>query len=134
MNSKIARLALNDLVIPTLAAYIWTLPIIIYYFDVVSLIAPVANAIIAPLIPLAMLTGFITGLWHMIFPQVEIISFFAWLVLATILKLIKLTASVPWAQISITGLSSSGVLILYTLLIVITKKPWVVLVKNKKEN
>lgn len=43
----------------TLAAILWTLPVSIVYFGNISLIAPLANLLVPPSIPLLMLGGFI---------------------------------------------------------------------------
>jgi competence protein ComEC len=47
----------------TIAAHIATIPIIAIGFGVVSNVAIVANVLVVPLVPLAMLLTFVTGLW-----------------------------------------------------------------------
>jgi competence protein ComEC len=46
----------------TLAALIMTLPLTISVFRQISIVAPLTNVLVAPLIPLAMLSGFIATL------------------------------------------------------------------------
>lgn len=47
----------DDYIIPSMVAYLATLPIILIYFDKVTLVAPLVNILIAPLVPLAMALG-----------------------------------------------------------------------------
>lgn len=51
---------LSDYLYPTLAATIATMPIILYHFGRVSLISPLANILILPLVPLIMLLSALT--------------------------------------------------------------------------
>ncbi len=54
--------------IPTVSAQFAVLPLILYRFENFSLIAPLANILVLPVIPLAMLLGFIAGLTHFLAP------------------------------------------------------------------
>jgi len=47
----------------TIAAHIVTIPIIAIGFGVVSNVAVIANVLVVPLVPLAMLLTFISGVW-----------------------------------------------------------------------
>lgn len=47
---------------PSLAAQIFTVPIIFYYFRQISLIAPLTNVLVAPFIPSLMIFGFLTAI------------------------------------------------------------------------
>lgn len=51
---------INEWLAPTLAAQLTTLPIITYYFGKISLIAPLVNFLIAPLVPIIMIGGLIS--------------------------------------------------------------------------
>lgn len=48
---------------PTLAAQIFTAPIIFFYFKQISLISPLTNVLVAPLIPPLMVAGFLTAIF-----------------------------------------------------------------------
>lgn len=50
---------LNGYLAPTLAALVFSTPLLVYQFERLSLIAPVANLLVLPIIPLAMGLGFI---------------------------------------------------------------------------
>ncbi len=42
----------------TMAAYVWTLPVIMWHFDGISLISPLVNLVVLPMIPYLMLGSF----------------------------------------------------------------------------
>ncbi len=54
-------LKLKEALLATLSAQLAVLPLALYYFHQFSLVAPLANMLIAPLIPFAMLFGFAVG-------------------------------------------------------------------------
>jgi competence protein ComEC len=85
---------------PTVAAQVFTLPVILYNFERLSLIAPMANLIILPLVPFTMLAGFLVGLFGLfLFPLARLISWPAIIILEFVVKTIHLFANVPLAQI-----------------------------------
>lgn len=96
---------LADELRPTLAAITWTLPISIVYFGNVSLIAPLANLLIPPSIPLLMLGGFVT----FVFSWIPGLDFLVWL-LATlvgyftsfVLWVTDMLAHIPFAALPVT--------------------------------
>jgi competence protein ComEC len=54
---------LRDIFSITLSAQIFTLPVIIYNFETISLIAPLTNLLISPIIPFLMSFGFLAALF-----------------------------------------------------------------------
>lgn len=82
----------------TLSAQIFALPIILMSFGRFSLISPVANVLIVPLIPLAMLFGFVAVVVSTIsFDIGFIIAMPAWLVLEVASGITRLLAKLPMA-------------------------------------
>jgi competence protein ComEC len=61
----------------TLAAQIFVLPVILYNFENLSVISPLANVLVLPIIPLTMLLGFLTLIFSFIFYPLAAI--FSWL-------------------------------------------------------
>jgi len=55
-------LQLRDYLTTTLSAQFAVLPLILYRFETFSLIAPLANILVLPIIPLAMLIGFLSAI------------------------------------------------------------------------
>ena len=89
---------LIKLLIETLCAQILTLPLILMIFGQLSIVAPITNLIILPLVPIAMLVCFVAGLAGMIVPAW--CGWFAWpaqLMLNSMLKIIDDFASLSWA-------------------------------------
>lgn len=83
----------------TIAAHIVTVPIIAVSFGTVSNVAVIANILVVPLVPLAMLLTFISGL--IAISGVSILNFIAeptsWL-LGYMTKVAQFVAEIPWAQ------------------------------------
>lgn len=89
----------------TLAAQVMALPIIVFNFERLSLIAPLANLLVAFALPLAMLFGFIAVilsffLYHLALGFAYITSAF----LAYIIFIIEWMAKVPYASVDISGM------------------------------
>lgn len=86
----------------SLAAHLATAPLIIYTFESFSIIAPLANIIILPFIPLAMLVSFLAAAVGVLAPTA-----YYWLTvpfnqaLITILQMIKLLAAIPHASVKL---------------------------------
>lgn len=85
----------------TLAAQIAVLPIIIFNFGLVSIISPVVNVLVLPVVPLAMLGGFLSGIFGMVFlPLGNILSIFSFVILKYILIVIEIFGNLKIAAIS----------------------------------
>src|SRR3989344_1654201 len=82
----------------TLAAQIAVLPLLVVNFGQLSLIAPLANILVLPVIPLTMLAGFVAALAGLIFLSLgKILGWAAWLFLSYEIKIIELLAKIPLA-------------------------------------
>ena len=89
-----------QLFVETTSAQLVTLPIIVAIFGQLSVVALLANLLILPLIPLAMLLTFITGLAGFVTPAVQgIIAWLAQALLSVIVRVVEWCASLPGAQI-----------------------------------
>lgn len=86
----------------TLSAQIMTLPIILFSFGRFSLIAPLANILILPIIPLTMLFGFLAGIIGLISLKIAtVVVFPAWLALSYQIWVVKILALLPLASLSL---------------------------------
>lgn len=86
----------------TLSAQIMTLPVILFGFGRFSLIAVLANVLILPVIPSAMLFGFLAGLIG--FVSLKIAAIFilpAWFLLSYQIWVVKILSFLPFASISL---------------------------------
>ncbi len=91
----------RELLAATLAAQLGVMPLLLSLFGEISLIAPLANLMVAPMVPIAMLLAFLTvipGSFLSIFGG--LIAFFTWNLLHINLVIIKLLAAIPGASIA----------------------------------
>lgn len=97
---------LTIVLLETLAAELMTLPLIMMSFNQLSLIALLANALIVPLVPYAMLLASIAGGAGALIPQLA--GWFAWparLLLTYMLDVVHLLAAIPsmFVKVSISA-------------------------------
>lgn len=94
-------LAIRESLTATVAAQIATLPLSMLVFRQVSLVAPLANVLVAPLIPLAMLCGFLGTVigfaWE---PLGMPVSYLAWGLLNAIVTIGKTAGVLPFASVT----------------------------------
>ena len=111
---------LKNLLAMTLAAQIFTLPILIYNFGYMSLVAPITNVLIVPLLPYIMILGFIFGLIAMIWQSLAWLFFFPlWFVLAYLTKIIDFFSNFSFSSLTLE-ISWVWLLISYLILGLIT--------------
>lgn len=88
----------------TLSATVLTAPLILYYFQRFSLIAPFSNILVAPFIPLSMFFGFFSVFLLVFFPILgNIFGYLAWFFLSLILFFVHWLSLIPYASISLGG-------------------------------
>jgi competence protein ComEC len=93
----------------SLAAQLATLPLILLHFGRLSVISPLANLLMAPIVPLAMLgalLGAIAGLGvgiPLVGPAAALVNLVAWLPLAAMVRSAGLLADVPYASLELAG-------------------------------
>ena len=103
----------------TLGAQVTTMPIIIMNFGRLSLIAPLANMLILPVIPTTMGVGFLAGLAGIIWlPLGEIIGFIAWIFLKYIVVVAQMLANIPYASLQLKLNEWPYILIVYTIIFI----------------
>lgn len=113
------------LLIETSSAQLMTVPITMYIFGQVSLVALVANLLVVPLVPLAMLLSVVSGMVGMWLPTFA--GIFAWparMVLSFMLEICSLLARIPHA-LSETKITLGLMILLYAaavLLVVIMRR------------
>lgn len=87
---------LTMVVLETMAAEVMTLPLIMMTFGQLSLVALLANAIIVPLVPIAMLLGAVAGTAGALIPSLA--GWLAWpasLLLGFMLDVVRVLSSIP---------------------------------------
>ena len=118
------RVTLFKLLIESTCAQLMTLPLLMHSFSQLSAIAPLANMIILPLVPLAMLLGFVAGLAGMWLP-----AFCGWLAWPALylakgmLAIINQLSGLKFASLT-QGLTSLDTILLYLVLALLTMAFW----------
>jgi competence protein ComEC len=105
----------------TLAAQLTTLPLILYHFSRLSLIAPLANLVILPVQPaLMILGGLATGLGAVWPPLGDLAAAVAWPFPAFTIRVVEFFAGLPLASITLPPLGSLALAGLYLFILVVT--------------
>lgn len=87
--------------VATLAAQFFTMPLLLYYFGLLSIIAPVTNILILLVVPAAMLLGALAGVLGFVSSVLAAwASFPTWLILEYILKISEIGSRVPLASVN----------------------------------
>jgi competence protein ComEC len=85
----------------TLAAQIATTPFSMVNFHSISLIAPLANVLVAPLVPFAMLFGFLGAATTYVLPHIgALLAFIGFGFLSLIIVIAQSLALIPWCAIT----------------------------------
>lgn len=122
---------LTMLIIETLAAQIMTIPIIMYIFGQYSVVALIANILVVPLVPLAMLLTLVAGLGGMLVPQIAgWLALPARLLLTYMLDIVALFSRIPFA-VAHPQINSLAMVMLYGVIIFLTLILWF---KTKSKN
>lgn len=87
----------------SLGALVFTAPISAYYFGAVSLISPLSNLLVTPVVQLLFaLSLLLTGI-HMVFPGIAVLSPFVELLVEYVLRVAELCGHIPFHCISFSG-------------------------------
>jgi competence protein ComEC len=93
-------LSVRESLTTTLSAMAFTTPLILFQFGRFSLIAPVANLLILPVIPINMAVGFLAVIVGLIWlPLGQLAGYFSWVLLTYILKVTEILGSLSWSSI-----------------------------------
>lgn len=99
----------KELIIMTFAAQITTLPLIIHNFEKFSLIAPLTNILVLPLMPLFLLLGFVCLILGFIFSAYGTLIFSPVLfILHYVISIAQILERIPWSYITV---KKSGIFI-----------------------
>jgi len=93
-------LQLRSIVAMTFSAQVFTLPLLIYNFGYFSLVSPLTNILVVPLLPFLMGLGFIFVLLGSFFQSLGwILSLPVWLLLNYLVKIIEWFSQLPFSAI-----------------------------------
>lgn len=92
---------LSNLLGMTFSAQVFTLPMLIFNFGYLSLVSPITNVLIVPLLPYLMVSGFVFLLGGIIWqPLGWILSFPVWLLLTYLTSIVSFFSQIPWASLT----------------------------------
>jgi competence protein ComEC len=101
----------------TLSAQIFTFPILIYNFGQISLISPLSNLLILPILPAITILGFIFSFFGIIFEPIGyLLSFPCWFLLSYLLKVVDFCSKIPYSFLTLK-VNFLFLLIAYSILI-----------------
>lgn len=108
---------ISETLILTFSAQIMVLPILILYFNTVSLVSPITNLIIVPLIPGLMVLGFVQVVFSFIWIKLGVVfGYLTWLCAHIVLAIINGFASLNFSSIKIDNIKSFILLPYYVLI------------------
>lgn len=131
-SAQVARSAIgavhaaSEIAVTSTAALIATAPVIALHFQRFSVIAPLANLLAQPLVPVAMLATIPVAIAGAVAPGIApLLSFPAWLVLRAFTSVVEAAALVPFAAVSVPPVPGWPVALLYlALLLPAAVPPW----------
>lgn len=110
--------SVKEAFLATISAQIFVLPLLLFYFKKLSLIAPLCNVLILPIIPYTMLLGFLAGIFGLIWQGFgEVFAFLAYPFLKYIVFLSETFSKIPGAYFNISKFHFSFIVIYYFILI-----------------
>ncbi|MSU75261.1 MAG: ComEC family competence protein [Candidatus Magasanikbacteria bacterium] len=113
---------IREPLLQTLSAILATLPLILYQFGRLSLVAPLVNILILWIIPLLMLTGFLAIFFSFIFfPLGQLIAWVAHFGLQYVIILVEWFGKQPWSAAEFR-LPWWGMILMYALIIYTIKQ------------
>ena len=87
----------------TLAAQIFALPLLIYYFGQLSIVSVLVNILILWTVSFAMFLGLVAGLAGMVYlPLAKIVAIALWAVLEYQIRIVEWFARIPFAQVAVS--------------------------------
>ncbi len=107
----------------TLSAQIMVLPLIVFYFGTLSLIAPLSNVLVLWIIPISMGLVFISGIVSIIYlPLGKIVALISWPALTYIVEMTKVLARLPFAAYQFENMNIVVPIVLYTVILYMMRR------------
>lgn len=109
-----SMLGIRGFLTATLATQIFVLPLLLYQMGLFSVVSVFVNVLVLPMVPVAMLFTFLTGVFGFVFPLLgTAISFVAYLSLKYIIVVAELFDSLPFAAVTVQAFPFWIVLVAY---------------------
>ncbi len=112
---------LAEMVTVTLAAQVFTLPLLLYNFGNISWVAPITNALILPVVPLLMQFGFLAAITGVFSSTLALIFAIPTQVIIAYFFLVVDFFSQPWAVSNFPSVHWAWMVVLYAVLALVTR-------------
>lgn len=107
----------------TFSAYVFALPVLIYNFGSISLVSPLTNILIVPLLYWIMVFGFLFIIISSVFPFLGMVfSIPVWMLLTYLVKVVDIFSSFSFSSLSIENIHWIWIVIFYSFLGIIVFK------------
>ncbi len=115
------RFQVRSIVAATLATQLIVVPLLLYQMGQVSLIAPLVNVLILPVIPFVMAATFVAGTIGLVFSPIALpIAWIASLLLSYVFRVVALCAEIPFAAVSFSPIPYWVIVLMYGALALVT--------------
>lgn len=114
------KFKLREVLSVTLSAQVFTWPLIVYYFGIFSVIAPLANFLVLPLLPAILLLSLLLALVGFIPIIASIISWPLFILFKIIVIITNYLSQIPGAYININNFSNIYLIISFIFIFLIT--------------
>lgn len=103
----------------SIGAQLAIVPLLVTYFNRLSIVSILTNIIIVPLVGLSTVLGFLTFFVSFILPLAGFVGMINWFFLTLLLEIISFFSKIPYASILIPSFSFISIVIYYVILIII---------------
>jgi competence protein ComEC len=108
------KLGIKDYLFSTVATQIAVLPLLLFYMGEVSVVAILVNLLVLPIVPVAMLATFVSGVVMLVDPSIAVpSSYLTHLILSYIIVVATWLASLPLATVAVPEFSVVSVALSY---------------------
>ncbi len=97
--SFISQKILREILIATVSAQIFVLPLLLYHMGTISLVSIIANLFILPVVPIGMLTAFLLSVFALVPILGSALAFVSYVILAYMIFAVELFVRVPFAAL-----------------------------------
>ena len=114
---------IREVLVTTLAAYIFVLPFLLYKMGTLSLVAIPANLLILPIIPETMTIGFFVGILGFISSTLSFpFAYITYFLLSYELFIVRIFSSIPFAALNVGKIPFIFIILIYFILILLFRK------------
>lgn len=130
------KLGLQDIASATIATQVFVLPFILFKMGTLSIIAPITNMIVLPLIPMTMFFGFMTGILSFVSKILATpFAFVSHILLSFEIKVVEIFSRLPFSVVEMQNFNILFVIVIYIFIFWIIHKNYKIIIdeQNKQQ-